>query len=70
MFIFNLYFLLFNTRTYTINVNGQEYTVTKDMVKEIKRYEKEVHGKEFYFSLLYIGMVNKFCLQFYKIHML
>ena len=40
------------------------------MVKEIKRYEKEVHGKELYFSLLYIGMVNKFCLQFYKIHML
>ena len=40
------------------------------MVKEIKRYEKDVHGKELYFSLLYIGMVNKFCLQFYEIHML
>ena len=32
--------------SYKINVEGQEYTITKDMVKEVKRYEKEVHVRE------------------------
>lgn len=29
-----------------LNLQGQEYTITKEMIKEIKRYEKEVHVRE------------------------
>ena len=32
-------------RTYILKIQGHEYTITKEMIKEIKRYEKEVHGK-------------------------
>ncbi|XP_028391212.1 glycine--tRNA ligase-like [Dendronephthya gigantea] len=32
--------------TYVIKIGEKEYTITKDMVKEVKRYEKDVHVRE------------------------
>lgn len=32
--------------TYALKIEGQEYEIAKDMVKEVKRYEKEVHVRE------------------------
>lgn len=34
-------------RTYVIKIGEEEHTITKEMVKEVKRYEKEVHGRNF-----------------------
>lgn len=37
------------------------------MVKEVKRYEKEVHGNiSISIRILYIGIVNVFCLRYNK----
>ena len=31
-------------RSYNFTLNNQEFTLTKEMVKDVKRYKKDIHG--------------------------
>ena len=46
MVVINLKFLYFcNCSEWKITVSGKEFVIQKSMIKEVRRYQKDVHGK-------------------------